>query len=489
MQAVTTSGNLAYKVKSDVFTDAAKAPSDSQTPYLLPTNTPKAANNGGEISFTALITTGDTAGTKANGTAWKFGGIPDGIGAYDNGDGTLTVVVNHELTNAVGITRDSGAIGAYVSKLIINEATLTVVSGSDLTKHEFLYDTTTGRYSEQALALSRFCSADLPEISALYNASTGLGYNGGRIFFNGEESGVEGKAFAHFVSGSQAGNSFELPWLGKLAHENVLAKPNAGNKTVIATTDDGQNGQVYFYVGNKQATGSDLEKAGLVGGSLFGIKVDEMVDEATGAKPLGSDDISGFSMVNLGDVSKSTGAALDAQSETAGVTSFLRPEDGAWDTLNPNRFYFVTTDAINAPSRLWALDFKDANNPESGGTIRMLLDGTEGQLMMDNITVNQQGHVIIQEDVGDNAHVGLVFDYNPATDTLTTIATHDPARFAPGGASFITQDEESSGVIDISGLVSASGQNVYLLDVQAHNVVGGELVEGGQLLLMHQTWF
>ena len=29
------------------------------------------------------------------------------------------------------------------------------------------------------------------------------------------------------------------------------------------------------------------------------------------------------------------------------MIEFLRPEDGAWDTQDPNRFYFVTTDRFN----------------------------------------------------------------------------------------------------------------------------------------------
>ena len=32
----------------------------------------------------------------------------------------------------------------------------------------------------------------------------------------------------------------------------------------------------------------------------------------------------------------------------------------------------------------------------------MLLDGTEGQQMIDNITVTNAGKVLIQEDVGNN---------------------------------------------------------------------------------------
>jgi hypothetical protein len=191
--------------------------------------------------------------------------------------------------------------------------------------------------------------------------------------------------------------------------------------------------------------------------------------------------------VDLGDVSGMTGAQIDAASEAAGVTSFQRPEDGAWDTLNPNRFYFVTTDGFDQPSRLWAADFTDASNPAAGGTIRLLLNGTEGQQMLDNITVNAQGQIILQEDVGNNAHLGKVWQYDPSTDSLTELAQHDPSRFLSGGANYLlTQDEESSGVIDVSHILGSAGENVYLVDTQAHYTITGELVEGGQLQLIHQ---
>jgi hypothetical protein len=164
-------------------------------------------------------------------------------------------------------------------------------------------------------------------------------------------------------------------------------------------------------------------------------------------------------------------------------------------------YYFVTTDRPNAPgqdgrSRLWRLTFSDVTDPAAGGTIEMLLDGTEGQEMLDNITVNDRGQVLAQEDVGENARVGKLWLYDPPTDTLTEIAAHDPDRFSNGAASFITEDEESSGIIQAPFL----GEGMYLLDVQAHNpwssTAGAlprnfppyndaELVEGGQLLAMH----
>src|ERR1043166_8737815 len=50
---------------------------------------------------------------------------------------------------------------------------------------------------------------------------------------------------------------------------------------------------------------------------------------------------------------------------------------------------------------------------------------------------------------------------------------------------FFWLDEESSGVIDVTDILGSAGQNAYLLGVQAYYPNGPELVEGGQLLLMH----
>ncbi len=464
-----------------IIANEVKGPSSSQSPYLISTDS--------HVYTESLLTSGDTVG------GYKMAGIPDGLGAFDNGNGTFTVLMNHEIASGLGVARAHGGTGAFVSEWVFDKTTLQVLSGKDLIHDVWLYDTATKSYVDHnagssPVSFSRFCSADLADPGAFYNASTGLGFNG-RLYLNGEETGVEGRAFAHVVGGAQDGNSYELAWLGNMAYENVVANAHTGNKTVVGLMDDGQNGQVYFYAGDKKATGNAVEKAGLTGGHLFGIHVTELEgatnnNEPNTASPLGADEKSTFTMVDLGDTSGLTGAQIDAASEAAGVTSFLRPEDGAWDTLNPNRFYFVTTDAFNAPSRLWAVDFNDASNPAAGGTIKLLLNGTEGQQMLDNITVDSHGKLVLCEDVGNNAHVGKVWQYDPATDQLTQIAQHDPARFVSGAANFLTQDEEASGVIDVSHILGNAGENVYLIDTQAHFPVAGEQVEGGQLQLIHQ---
>lgn len=439
-------------------------PSSSQAPYLVRTES--------GVVTVAILTTGDSVNLKPDGvTPYRMVGIPDGLGAFDNGDGTFTLLMNHEIPGN-GIVREHGFKGAFVSRWIIEKATLRVLHGEDLMKHAYSWDTTTNAYVPVANVFSRFCSADLPVLSGFYNAATGLGYNG-RIYMNGEESGVEGRAMAHL----QDGNSFELPWLGKMSFENSVTHPNTGDKTVVIGLDDSGGGQLYIYVGQKSSASHPIAAAGLIGGTLSGLKVTGVLQEDpdTGI-PAGTP----FTLVNFGDVSTWKGSLLNSNSIAAEVTGFNRPEDGCWDPVNQNDFYFVTTASFTGNSRLWRLRFADASNPAAGGTITMLLNGTEGIKMMDNITVTKRGRVIICEDVGGNPHIGKVWSYGIDTGSLEMILQHDPARFSdPSLSGFLTQDEESSGVIPVDDIL---GEGWLLIDVQAHYGTDAELVEGGQLL-------
>ncbi|MEO6730926.1 MAG: esterase-like activity of phytase family protein [Ferruginibacter sp.] len=440
----------------------------SQSPYLQP------AVPG--VSFKSIITANDNVG------GYKMAGTPDGLGAYDNGDGTFTVLINHEFSPTVGVVRAHGSKGAFVSKWIVNKSNLAVLSGTDLIQSVRLWNPGTSTYSTGTTAFNRFCSADLPVASAFYNSATGLGTQE-RIFMNGEEAGAEGRVFGHILTGANAGISYELPYLGKFSWENAVPNPAAGNKTVVAGLDDATGGQVYFYVGTKTNTGSEIEKAGLGNGKLFGVKVTGFASEATPPLPTAG---TRFTLFDLGSVQNTTGAALETASVTGGVTGFLRPEDGAWNPANPRDFYFATTNAFTGPSRLWKLRFDDIANPENGGTIEAVLDGTEGQKMLDNIAFDKYGHIMLQEDVGGQTHLGKVWQYTVATDELKLIATHDSTRFITNGSRFLTQDEESSGVVDVQDILGAGW---FLLVDQAHYNTGipADVVEGGQLLAMYNT--
>ncbi|MCH7628348.1 MAG: DUF839 domain-containing protein [Proteobacteria bacterium] len=442
----------------------ATGPSTTTDPFLLALEP--------NVTITSILTTGDAL---TGSTTGVFGGIPDGIGAFDNGDGTVTVILDHEIASG-GSVRDHGGTGAYIDTMIIDKSTLAVVGGDDAMKTVNLWNGT--QYVAGTTNFSRFCSGDLADATAYFNVATGVGTDA-RIFLTGEESGVEGRAVATIVSGANAGTAYELPALGNLSFENLTANPFAQNKTIVAATDDGQNGQVYIYVGQKQATGTEVDKAGLTNGSLFGIKVTGFTDETNLTAANGT-----FSLEQIVDAANKTGAQIDAASEAQGVTSFLRPEDSAWDPENPNVLYFTTTNSFTGNSRLYKATFADITNPQAGGTITAVLDGSEGQHMFDNLTV-ANGKVILQEDPGNNAYIAKVYEYDIATDTLSSILTFDPAKFTPAAAGFITQDEESSGVIDVTSILGDSDTRAYLLDAQVHKATGNPAtVEQGQLLLM-----
>ena len=437
----------------------------SNDPYLVPT--------APGVITKAILTVGESVNTKADGTPYRMVGIPDGLGALDNGDGTFTLLANHELPGN-GVVHAHGSKGAFVSKWTIRKSDLTVLKGEDLMQQFVAWDPAASAYKAAGPGpvFQRFCSADLAAPSAYFDAASGLG-TAERLFLDGEESGTEGKGLAHALNGV----TYELPRLGKMAFENSVAAPLSGQKTVVVSTDDGQNGQVYLYIGTKTSTGSVIDKAGLTNGNTFAVKVAGFPVEpvATGI-PSGTD----FSLVDLGNVENTTGTAFDAASVAAGSTTFQRPEDAAWDPKNPNDLYFVTTSSFTTPSRLWRLHFTDAQNLALGGKIDMLLDGTEGFKMADNITVDKKGHIYIQEDIGGQDALGKIFRYDIATDTLTLIAQHNPALFTPGAAGFLTRDEESSGIIDASEILGAGW---LLVDVQAHFTnADPELVEGGQFL-------
>jgi len=443
---------------------AVTGPSSSKDAYLLP----RAAG----VEITSILTVGDTVKKKHKGNeTYRMVGIPDGLGAYDNGDGTFTVLMNHELRAGVGIARDHGGNGAFVSKWQIRKSDLKVLNGEDLIQKVMLYDVPSQSYVEiPGTVFSRFCSADLPPVSAFYNAASGKGFNEGRIYMNGEEDGATGRAMAHCAAGRDHGTSYEFFKMGHHAWENLLASPTAQDKTVVIGTEDGGLNKVFLYVGEKQDSGNPVELAGLTNGALSEIKIDGFTSEP----PLG------FGVGIWTPVA-------------SGGTSFLRPEDGHWDPTNPNWFYFVTTASITGNSRLWRLSFNDIAQPELGGKIEVIIDGNlvpAPQIkMMDNIVVDGAGNVIALEDVGGNSRLGKVWKINPFTKTATMIAEHDPALFS--GPTPLTIDEEASGVIEVTDLFQGvpgydtAGNRYFLLDTQAHfGIADPELVEGGQLMMM-----
>ena len=483
-------------------TSYVKGPSTGSTPYLK-------ATNSIVKSVTSIITvdnTGSNPDDSING--YGMAGIPDGLGAFDNNDGTFTVLMNHELASNKGVARAHGSIGAFVSKWVINKSDLRVVSGTDLIQKVYGWDATlqASASTDATFAFNRFCSADLAKQTAFYNASSGLGTQE-KIFLNGEEGGSTGKLQGTVVTGASAGNSYTLGKFNLTTNgsgltgvggwENALANPFAQDKTVVIGNNDGgtgiMNNALAVYVGTKTNTGSVVDMAGLTNGSLSFVTVSgnplEIVNTTTRAT----------------NISSGTRFTLSGTAST----TFSRPEDGAWNPANPSEYWFVTTDQLDKVSdgvgtdigqtRLWKLTFDDITDPSKGGKIDLAIDGrtVNGQKvnMFDNMTFDEAtGHIILQEDVGNAVHNGKMWDYDPKTDSLVQILMHDRSRFGDVNLSATSPfniDEETSGVIDVTSIFVSDPlerltHHYYLTSDQAHYTTGitTAQVEGGQLLLV-----
>lgn len=498
-----------------------QGPSSSQTSYLTPT--------AQGWSATAIMTVGDRVGGLANG--YMFAGIPDGLGAYDNGDGTMTVLANHEIGNNFttgvlqGAVRAHGAAGGFVSKWVIDTSTWQVISGSDFVTSrldQMMWNGTTWAAPAAAYAYLRPCSADLPKLEAFYDSVSSTGYNG-RIFLNGEETGAEGKGFAWIVSGTEAGKVYELPHHGKYSWENALARSNYGStpgaanllQTVVVGTDDTTPGEVYVYIGTKTNVGNAVQKAGLANGLTYGIKASSNVGYAGAIALENATGINGtFTLAQIFDnatLPNKTGAQFQTESTRLGVTQFARPEDAHW--LDHDSLVFATTGAtlnsVAVTAKVYQLDFNsDAANGilTTGGNISVLvnsanLTGLDGQVArsFDNLTIGDDGLLYLQEDPGNNAYVAKHWIINPALGTQAAreasavqIFESDRTRFTTGATQYQTLDEEHSGIIDITDIVNdgIAGSQWFLVATQNHAAATGAnaatLVEGGQFIALNK---
>ncbi len=481
-------------------------PNTKTKPYVLPV--------ADGVSVKSLLTVGE--GAASNG--YEMVGIPDGLGLVrpQPQSADFTVLMNHELRGTQGVARRHGQKGAFVSELEIDGDSFEVEKGSDLIDPGVRYwNYVTQSYAAtpspggvnprdpsdtflaQTAEFQRFCSSSISEWGQLFNSSTGNGYKG-QIYFANEENGDEGRLFGVTTDGQAQ----QLPRLGLFSWENALAAEGKSDSTVVIGNEDGAAGQLWIYEGTKQDTGNPFDRAGMTNGVN---RVLDLADESVSTDAqfrsvygkgnpvpftLGSDEVVDWD---------SSGARQNADGLAKGLT-LNRIEDGVFDPRRPNDFYVLTTEGAPGvvPSEpsvtrdgggLWKVHFNDVDDPEQGGTIELLLDGSEAPFLNkpDNMGVDKYGNLLIQEDPGGNAQLARIVAYDVDSGDRGVVAEFDPAVFRTGGAGFLTQDEESSGIIDVS---KALGKGWFLFDAQIHKAFpDAAKVEHGQLLVLHVDKF
>jgi secreted PhoX family phosphatase len=244
----------------------------------------------------------------------------------------------------------------------------------------------------------------------------------------------------------------------------------------------GDNGQLRIYVGRKQANGSPVEKAGLMNGTLHVLDAaDPAISTDTAWRAAYPTRTAHPATANQVDWNQ-PGAAQNTEAAAKGL-SLNRIEDGSFDPRHPNDFYFLTTEGgdktpapgVGSPSRdgggLWRLRFADVNHPSKGMRLKLLLDGSEAPYLNkpDNMDIDEHGHLMIQEDPGANEHLARIVAYRIKDGARGVVARFDPKRFTTGGPKFMTNDEESSGILDTE---DTFGKRSFLFDAQIHTANG-----------------
>jgi hypothetical protein len=478
-----------------------------------------------------LATSGDKFGS------YVLPGTPDGLGVYKSGAG-YKMLLNHEFTStASAFSRANGLIsgGTTISELTL-DANFKVTSATDAIKNIVWYDYLTGTYGSKpgaptgaaaknsygdpfhTTALQRFCSASLAAAGSFaYTTKSGkktttIGYTK-PVFLTGEEDGAESRSFALNAEGEMV----QLPRLGLADTETFNVAPGNTLQTVLIGDEDGSvnTSELRLYVGAKGSTGAWYERAGLTNGQLYDAKVQDILNDTAFRATIGKGKPTA---VSFKPIDTSVNGAEQAKQATSVATGFSRIEDGQFDPLHPNDYYFVTTSSNAAAAAttldpnmpkltkrdgggLWRLRFKNINDPLAGATVELLLDGSEPAFlnMPDNLTIDKSGNILLQEDPGNNMTLSRVFAYRIKDAKLAQIAGFNAALFTEGEAAKITVDEESSGVTDVTDLLrkNAKDKNSYYVFVaQVHSTIAAarpdisdkasiaSAVEGGQIYLL-----
>ena len=487
-----------YKVVAGVAILATVAGSTVANSLLTKPEYITASTSAASIKQLALA--GDTI------SGFTIQGIPDGMGSYRNEDGTITLLSVHEVPSygaigALAKAADKGKTiqGTSITKLVLNKAGDRVSAASDFVKTWSFYNYNTKTYQGTAIGaapktqtvgmdnfISRFCSATLVQAGGLSfkDGATTYGYEG-PVFLSGEEDGDSGygRGFAFDMDG----NGINLPRMGLASWENLMPNLKPGKNTVVMGNEDGDaiNSQLFMYVGTKTTTGTFADKAGLTNGDLHVMSIPNIANDNAFRATYGKNkavDVTFAKTIWDADM-KTQQVDHDAK-----ATEMSRVEDGEWDPINPNVFYFLTTESNKDPGAtkpnpatptvsrdgggLWKLTFVDGQKPELGAKLELLLDGTEEPYLSkpDNLAVTSDGIVMIQEDPGNNDQVARIVAFRVKDAKLATIAQFNPDHFTTGGSKFMTTDEESSGIIDVTSMLAKPGDTTkyFYFNSQVH---------------------
>lgn len=499
---------------------------------------------GPELKITSLITNGEFTNGTEPGSVYVPPGIFDGQGAYANGDGTYTLLVNHELGSSAGYAYTAQGLnpsvnGARISRFIVDIDSDDKASNgfqSRILSGGLAYDKVIGNDPN---GFDRFCSANLVEAKS-FGAGRGLA---DRTFLVGEEVfGGGGGAF--YALDTANSDLYQVNAFGKGTWESATVIDTGNANTVAVLLFDDAKAPLRLWVGQKTA-GGFLERNGLAeaNGALYTFVPTDLAETGVDTTPgPDSDDLKGLALgtplvgrwVKIEKpLGKSSYADLsDAEIRTLatdlGALQLSRIEDGEVNPLNGQQAAFVSTGTKDFSSgdlygNVYTLSFANAFATDGSlatngiTSLRLIYDAdrfadpTTGLRNPDNLTWSSDGFLYLQEDRANgggldtlNGNFGTqeasIWKLNPAgpIDPVTGVPgqrwvqidrTAVPTAYGQSQPGVVTEAStngvgnwESSGIIDVSSIYSAPPGSFFISTVQAHSLSGGNLNGSGYLV-------
>jgi hypothetical protein len=391
----------------------------AKLPYLVPM-VPGAAVD-------PILSTGDVVGS------YQMSGIPDGLGAFNGGGGTLHVFMNHEMGRTFPALPPG--VDARISDLTINRKTHGVLAGQyRFTGQEFF---------------ERFCSATMELIK------------GTPYYFTGEESIPTGHDGSSIVMNAETGDWTETAHFGRFEHENVVPVFGSKKFMVVSTEDNfrvGVPSYLYAYIADSF---EDAVSGDPAHGSLYVFRAVDAAD--TGFTMTKGDTIAG-EFVPVSQAENTDSTVLKTAVTAKGAFRFARVEDAAVAYQKSGRLYFADTGKAGEATlngRIYRLDIDPSDPTQASLTVE--LDSTVDDFANpDNLGTSPQS-LMIQEDRENPNRVqyGRILRYDLHDGSLTPVARVNTLVGLPG-------QWESSGIIWAGNLL---GGGWWLADVQAHTLV------------------
>ena len=390
-----------------------------------------------------ILSVGDTL---PNGFVWAP--VPDGLGGFMEG-GELVLFANHELGSGGAPGTDGTARFAFarVSRLVLDPARATVLRGSYVVNGDEGYRS--------------LCSATF--------AGAGEGLPSG-WFLTGEEA-TGGVKDGMQLAVSRTGQVVEMPWIGRFAHENLVAIPGFPGRVVLAGLDDSRGrSELYLYVAANE--GDVLAGRGklYVFTSADAIHVGELqVIQGIDGR-----------FVEIPGAASLSSAQLQAAADALGAFRFARIEDGDYDrgtaAGEQPALYFVDTGAADVPGvgppwdpygSIYRMQFTAADPTRARLTLMARSAGpASGWASPDNVASSARS-LMVQEDPAHPAwaRAPRIWRFTRAADARLV----DPRAVAellnPDCVLGASTCWESSGIVDASAWM---GEGTWLFDVQAH---------------------